>query len=156
MQKRKEPVSSRQRMKLMCWAVDAARPSQRKESACMTRSTQLKLARNLIWWMNNFTNKYSSESCWRDLSDWHSFAPFESNLKTTKSASGKRHSSSPTSKIHKLSWQIWWFYRKMFKKNRQNFAINFSCELCWNLSVARSSRKSGEERRKKSTWPNIF
>ena len=38
-----------------------------------------------------FASKYSFESSCRDLQDFHTSAPFESNLKTKKSASGKRH-----------------------------------------------------------------
>ena len=36
-----------------------------------------------------FASKYSFESSWRDLQDLLTFAPFESNRRTMKSASGK-------------------------------------------------------------------
>ena len=39
----------------------------------------------------SFASKYSFESSRRDLQDVHTFPPLESNLKTMKSASGKRH-----------------------------------------------------------------
>ena len=87
-------------------------------------------ARSGLYRSQLFASKYSFESSWRDIQDLHTFASFESNLETMKSASGKRppDKTAPHSKI-----------RLNFVKHVRVFAVLFSIAyLCFAILVQNS------------------
>ena len=70
---------------------------------CKLWEARSRLYRRQILQVNT---KYSFENSWRDLQYLHTFAPFESNLKTTRTASVKHHPDSEARRMEKKEVQL--------------------------------------------------
>ena len=84
----------------------AARKLFPMRSICTRRAGELYKALSRLYrsQISQVNNKYSRESSWRDLKDLHTFAYYESDLETMKSASRKRHPGEKHNPGEKLSW----------------------------------------------------
>ena len=90
----------------------------------------------------NFETKYSLGSSWRDQSDLHASFIILRNFWIQSRNHEKRFWNISDLKVQQFSSRLLVAFLQFVKK-----VYKFRSDLCWNLSVARSPRKNGGEKR---------